>query len=548
MIHLSRGSRIALFALRCRRAGIVREPYGRPAAAPDAALRYPPHRFVDELEALGPAFIKLGQALSSRPDLVRPPYLAALARIQDEVAPIDAQAVRETIAAELGDVPERLFRHFDPVPLAAGSLAQVHAVVLPDGGEAVVKVQRPDIEKRIHADLDTLQWMARATQRYTDVGRRYGAARWIDELRASLLKELDFLAEAMHLRVFADHLARYETLYVPVPYPEFCSTRVLTMSRVRGSKLGGGEQAPGTTLAQSRQAAQLLCAYVDQVFVHGLVHADPHPGNLVAMDDGRLALLDFGMVASLSPGRRREMLQLILAAAEGSGDGVAEICEAMCTPLPEADRSGFRRAVSEAVLEYVTASAHSAMGEGRLLLALTTISADHGMRPPSELSLLGRALLNLESALLLLSPGLPTRELLQSRLPGVLASEFSRPMSLTRGGTWLLQMQRLLVQSPGQLGKLLGTLSENRFKVRLDGLEDSHLIENLQKIANRIAAGVITAALLIAGALISRVRAGPGGYGVLSLAMFGIAGLIGAGLVFNSLRRDRAPRDKDDLS
>jgi predicted unusual protein kinase regulating ubiquinone biosynthesis (AarF/ABC1/UbiB family) len=545
MIELSRCSRIALFAMRYRHAGILREPRGR-AVAPADVARYPPRRFVDELEALGPAFIKLGQALSSRPDLVNPPYLAALARIQDDVAPVGVQAVRAVIASELGDVPERLFRRFDPEPLAAGSLAQVHAVVLPDGAEAVVKVQRPGIAARIHADLDTLQWLARVIQRHTEMGRRYGAVDWINELRGSLLKELDFLAEATHLRVFAEHLARYEQLYVPEPYPAFCSARVLTMSRVHGSRLGSGRPPRFTELARPRQAEQLLCAYLDQVFVHGLVHADPHPGNLVAMEDGRLALLDFGMVTSLPVGMRRIMLQLIVAAAEGNGDEVAEICEGMCVSLRPTDRTAFRRAAVEAVLEYANADGRDGMGEGRLLLALTMICADHDMRPPSELGLLGRALLNLESALTLLSPGLPMRELLCTRLPGVLARQFSRPLSVMKGSAWLLEMQHLATQAPGHLGKLLCMLAENRLKVRLDGLEDSHLIENLQKIANRIAAGVITASLLIAGALISRGRGAGGGYGVLSLVMFGIAGVIGLGLVVNSLRRDRAPRDRDD--
>ena len=540
MSGFKRYSRIAMFALRYRRAGVLR---GVPGPV-KPSQRLSPERFVDDLEALGPAFIKLGQALSGRPDLVHSDYLAELARIQDDVTPISVQAVRRMVIVELGAPPEELFRHFDPVPLAAGSLAQVHAVVLPDGDDAVIKVQRPGVGRRIRNDLNALERVAIAAQRHTEVGRRYGFVHWIAELRRSLLNELDFMAEADHLRTFASNLGSYDALYIPVPYMEFTSPRVLTMARVRGEKLSPDGVLPGSITQHTQQASQLLCAYVDQVFVHGLVHADPHPGNLVLMDDGRLALLDFGMVTGLSPGMRRDLLRLMLAAADGDGESVADICEHLCAALPDMDRVSYRRAVSDAVMRYATAGERTTLEEGRLLLALTVIGADNGLRPPAELSLLGRALLNLEPAIARLAPRLPVRELVRSRLDGVLMRQLSHPLSAAQGGALLLDAQRLALDAPGHVNTVLRTLAENRFKVRLDGLEESHLIENLQKIANRIAAGLITAALLIAGALVSRVSRP--GYGWLAGIMFAFAGVIGIALVASSMRRDRSPRDDSD--
>ncbi|HEX7813761.1 ABC1 kinase family protein [Dyella sp.] len=540
MSDFRRYSRIAMFALRYRRAGVLRGVPGPVKSSP----RLTPQRFVDDLEALGPAFIKMGQALSGRPDLVNPDYLAELARIQDDVTPISVQAVRRMVTVELGQSPEQLFRHFDPVPLAAGSLAQVHAVTLPDGDEAVIKVQRPGIARRIRHDLNALERMAIAAQRHTEVGRRYGFVHWIAELRRSLLNELDFVAEADHLRTFASNLGHYDALDIPVPYMEFTTARVLTMARVRGEKLPQDGPLPGSPSQHVQQASQLLCAYIDQVFVHGLVHADPHPGNLVLMDDGRLALLDFGMVTGLSPSMRRDLLRLMMAAADGDAESVSDICEHLCSALPELDRLAYRRAVSNAVMRYATAGERSTLEEGRLLLALTVIGADNGLRPPAELSLLGRALLNLEPAVARLAPHLPVRELVRSRLNGILMHQLSHPLSAAQSGALLLDAQRLALDAPGHMNTLLRTLADNRFKVRLDGLEESHLIENLQKIANRISAGVITAALLIAGALVSRsTRAG---YGWVAAIMFGLAGLIGLVLVANSMRRDRAPRDDSD--
>ena len=545
MSYFARYSRIALFVMRYRRAGVLRGVAGHRRTAEPADDRMP-RRLVEDLERLGPAFIKLGQALSCRPDLVRGPYLAALTRIQDSVEPIDVEAVRMALARELGAPPEEVFRTFDPVPLAAGSLAQVHAVVLPDGTDAVVKVQRPGIAQRIRSDLDALERLAMTAQRHTDVGRRYGFVPWIAELRRSLLNELDFVAEANHMETFRHQLEGYGALYIPMPFFEYTTSRVLTMTRVHGHKLGAGPIPDERQLCRAQLASQLLSAYIDQVFVHGLIHADPHPGNLLLMEDGRLCLLDFGMVTSLSPAMRNELLRLMLAAADGDGDGVADICERLCVVLPELDRAAYRRAVSNAVQRYASASDQSRLEEGRLLLALTRIGADNGLRPPAELSLLGRALLNLEPALARLAHDLPTRELMRTRLLDVVASQLVSPVSQAKGGSLLLEAQKFAIHAPGQLGRFIETLADNRLRLRIDGLEESHLIENLQKIANRIAAGVITAALLIAGALIARIAPQGSGYGYVASTMFALAAIIGFGLVVNALRRDRPPPDEGE--
>lgn len=533
---LTRYARILRFALRYRRAGVFRQ---LPSDAPSAEGAYGPERFVADLEQLGPAFIKLGQALSGRPDLVNPRYLRALGRIQDDVEPVPVEAIREIIQRELGDTPERLFKRFDAQPIAAGSLAQVHAVTLPDGTDAVVKVRRPGIEERIRTDLRMLERIARGFQQHTDVGRRYGAVQWIVELRRSLINELDFLAEAAYMRRFADELAGYPRLHIPAVHERFCTVGVLTMTRVHGEKLRYDAPPPVSEAVATEQAAQLLCAYVDQVFLHGLVHVDPHPGNLVQMDDGRLALLDFGMIASISPGMRRALLKLLLSASEGDGDEVARLCERLFEELPEADLVGYRRAVGDAVLRYAITQGQGTLEMGRLLLVLTSVGADYGLRPPAELSLLGRAMLNLEPALQQLSPALPTRELIATNLRRLLLAQLRHPRSSAQYGVMAMDAQHALLDAPEQMARVLRTLSENRMRFRIDGLEESHLIENLQKIANRIAAGVITAALLIGGSMLAR----SGLHGTLAMVMYAIAGVVGLSLILSSIRRDRSPDD-----
>ncbi|WP_049622454.1 ABC1 kinase family protein [Frateuria defendens] len=550
MAELSRYAKIAAFVLRYRHTGLlhglsVDESLAQGGAV--AASDNLPERFVADLERLGPTFIKLGQVLSTRPDLVPPPYLAALERIQDKVASIDAAAVRAVIEAELGRPVEAAFGAFDPVPLAAGSLAQVHAVTLRDGRAAIVKVQRPGVGAQVMEDLAALDRMAAAAQRYTEAGRRYGIAHWVDEFRSSLLGELDFLLEADNLDAFADNLRGYPRLWVPRPVSGLCTVRVLTMERVIGRKVSEAAGLPRTSRRWGPHGEELLRAYLDQVFVHGLVHADPHPGNVMVTDDGRVALVDLGMVARLSPQVRSQLLRMMLAAVDGDGDRVAAITERLGSKLADFDPAAYRREICTAVSRYETGRQDAAFSEGRLLLELTVRGAEHGLRPPSELTLLGKTLLNLETVLLALDRQLPVREVVRSHLQRVLARHLLRTASPAQGAASLLDLQDLAVRTPAQLGSILQTLADNRFRVRLDGLEESRLIENLQKIANRISTGVITAALVIAGAMLARVPGGARlfGYPVLALLLFALAAALGASLAMHVIRRDRTPRDEE---
>ena len=223
---LTRYARILRFALRYRRAGVFRQ---LPSDAPSAEGAYGPERFVADLEQLGPAFIKLGQALSGRPDLVNPRYLRALGRIQDDVEPVPVEAIREIIQRELGDTPERLFKRFDAQPIAAGSLAQVHAAELPDGTPVAVKVQRPGIEARVASDMELLTSVARFAEGHADTARRLGVRDWVAASYEALNEELDFVAEAENLEALAEVFDPYPGLVVPLPHRGFCTRRVLTI-------------------------------------------------------------------------------------------------------------------------------------------------------------------------------------------------------------------------------------------------------------------------------------------------------------------------------
>lgn len=516
-----------------------------PAAAAEAA------QFAADMESLGPTFIKIGQMLSTRSDLLPPEYLAALARLQDGAAPIDATKILEVIESELGARPDKLFAQFETTPIGTASFAQVHAAVLPSGREVAVKVQKPGIEAQIQADLSAIATLVSSVGLVSDIGKRYGFAEWLDEFRIAIAAELDYLQEASNLEIFAERFAAFPNLDVPEPVRDYSTARVLTMDRMRGTKvtaIPGVLRTETDFLALARELGE---AYLDQIFVHGLMHADPHPGNVLLTDPPGLALLDLGMVGYVPPRIRDQLLKLVLAVSEGRGEQAAEILVHLGTRLDGFDEPRFFRETARLVARFSNGRSQ-AQSEGSMLSTLVALGADCGLRPPRELTMLAKTLLNLESVLVALEPTISLRRVLHERLEHVLRERALGSLDLRRLAVDALDVQELLRESPQRLSTFLRTLADNRFRVHVAGLEESRLIESIQKIANRITAGVIAAAMIVGAALMMRVDTAHRlfGYPAFALLMFLLAAGLGGALVLSSLMGDRraGPRvEKDPL-
>lgn len=548
---LVRGGRIVNFLVKYRGTGIFNgldlDEATSPAdqEAPDDGK---PEAFVRDLEALGPTFIKIGQALSTRPDMVPPPYLAALERMQNEVAAIDADVVLATIEEELGVRPGKLFAEFDRKPLGCASLAQVHRAVLRDGRDVAVKVQRPDVAQDIRADLGVLASLAARVDHATRIGQRMRFADWVHEFRKTLLDELDFTLEADNLEHFADHLESYPELVVPRPVRDLSSRRVLTMDLVTGTKVTSLGGLRRTEQPMQRLATALLHGYLDQTFVHGQIHADPHPGNLLVTDDGRLAIFDLGMVAHVPPRQRGRLLKLLFCAIDGRGEEVAGEVIDLGVRLEDFDEEKFVREVGQLVARYSAHSENQVLSEGRLLLQLTRVGAACGLRTPPELNLLGKTLLNLESVCVALDPETNVKRVVESHLQRMMRERMRKSFSPAHIAGEAMELQGLLQDAPRKVSALLSLLSENRLQIRVAGLQESPLMENLQKIANRIATGLIVAALILASALLMRLEIGPRlfGYPAVALVLFVIATALGLTIVVSALRRDRRAKPHEE--
>ena len=548
---LARSAQILRFLIKYRSAGVF-TGLDLDAASlegvDDADAQGAPEAFVDDLEALGPTFIKIGQALSTRPDMVPPQYLLALERMQDDCAPVPIEDIRAAIEDALGTRLSKLFESFDEEPLGSASLAQVHRATLRDGRKVAVKVQRPGIIETIRDDLDTLAGLAGRVDRMTDLGRRMRFADWVHEFRKTLLAELDYRTEAENLDRFNAHFADYPELFVPTPVWDLTRARVLTMELVTGTKATDITGLQRTERDMGPLATALMRGYLDQVFVHGEIHADPHPGNLLVTDDGRLALLDLGMVAHVPPKQRERLLKLLFAAVDGRGEQVAAEAVAMGTRLEDFDEERYYRDVGQMVSRYAARSGAQAQSEGRLMLELVRLATACGLRTPPEMSLLGKTLLNLESVAHALDPELDMKRVVEDHLDHVMRQRLRKSLSPANLASELMDVQELVREAPRKVSDVLSLLADNRMQVRVTGLEESHLLESLHKIANRISAGVVTAALILASAMMMDHEGGArlAGYPAIALLLFLTGAGLGIAIVLSALMGDRRAKPREE--
>ncbi|HUH12206.1 MAG TPA: AarF/UbiB family protein, partial [Longimicrobiales bacterium] len=350
-----------------------------------------------ELEELGPTFVKLGQLLSTRPDFLPPAYLEALTRLQDRLEPFPFEEVEEIVEAELGVRLSKAFASFDPVPMAAASLGQVHRAELRDGRPVAVKVQRPGVRERVLDDLEVLEEVAGLVDAHPPGGRDAGYGELVEEFRRTIVAELDYRREAAHLVRLGDILSDFPRLVVPAPVMDYTTSRVLTMDYIRGRKVTKLSPLVRLELDGASLVDELFEGYLRQVLVHGFFHADPHPGNVFLTDDRRLALIDLGMVATVGDELQEQLLHLLLAVADGRGGDAADATLDIAAPPADAelDREAFREDVDTLVRTAREASAEEAQ-VGRLVLEVARRCGDHGLRLPSAFAMLGRTLMALD--------------------------------------------------------------------------------------------------------------------------------------------------------
>lgn len=539
--HLKRYKDVARLLMKHGRGDWVRAANLAPELPPEESTEGvgDPEKLARDLEELGPTYIKLGQLLSTRSDLLPPAYIEALSRLQDRVEPFSFGEVERIVSTELGVRLSKAFLDFDHQPVAAASLGQVHRAVLRDGREVAVKVQRPGIQEVILQDLETFEELVGFIDRHTEVGRKLALREILEEFRKALLRELDYRREALNLTTLRDNLKEYRRLVVPRPVDDYSTARVLTMDYVQGTKIT--DLSPLARLDRDGRAlAEDLCrAYLDQILVDGFFHADPHPGNLLVTRDGRLALLDLGMVARIDPRMREQLLKLLLAITDGRGQEAAQITIQIGTPLQDFHEERYRREVADVVGSYQDATSEQVQ-VGRILLGLSRKAAENGVRPAPELTMLGRALLCLDETARALDPALDPTATLRRHSHSIMSRYMLKKLSPGSLFSSTLEMYDLVQQFPERVNSVLDTLAGNKLKVKIDAFDETRLMDNLQKIANRISLGLVLAALIVGAALMMQVRTSFTlfGYPGLAMLLFLLAAACGFVLVLSVLFND----------
>ncbi|HEX8276970.1 MAG TPA: AarF/UbiB family protein [Longimicrobiaceae bacterium] len=511
--HLKRYIEIGRLLVKYGRSDLVRDAgmeeilreEGEPL--PEAAAEHgtAAGELADDLERLGPTYIKLGQLLSTRADLLPEPYVEALARLQDDVAPFPYAEVERIVTTELGVRMSKAFSDFDPEPLAAASLGQVHRARLRDGTEVAVKVQRPGIREQIVTDLDALEDIADFLDRHTEAGRRYGAADLLTEFRRTLLSELDYRTEAQNLSTLGENLRDFTRIAVPCAVADYTTSRVLTMGYVAGRKVTQLSPLARMEMDGAALAEELFRAYLKQILVDGFFHADPHPGNVFITPDFRIGLIDVGMVGRVAPEMQERLLKLLLSVSEGRGEEAADTAIRIGSTRTGMDEARFTREVVTLVTGMQGATARN-IQVGRIVMEMTRAAAENGILLPAELSTLGKTLFALDQVGRTLDPDFDPNASIRRNAAEIMRQRMLKQASPAAMFSTLLETNELVQRLPRRLNTILDNMAENQFRIEVDAIDERQLMAGLQKIANRITLGLVLAALILGAALLMRVE------------------------------------------
>ena len=547
--HLKRYKDLASLFMKYGRGDLVAsvEETGT-APAPTAATvseKDLPDQLAADLEKLGPTYVKLGQLLSTRADLLPPAFLEALTRLQDKVEPFPFEEAEAIVTAELGVKISKAFATFDEKPIAAASLGQVHRATMRDGREVAVKVQRPDIRETIVKDLKALEEIAVFAEAHTTVGKQYQFTRMIEEFHKSILRELDYKQEARNLTTLAHNLEEFDGIVVPAPIDDFTTSRVLTTTYIRGLKITKLSPLAKTELDGAALAEQLFRAYLKQILVDGFVHADPHPGNVFLTEDDRIALFDLGMVAHVSTVMQERLLQLLLAVSEGKSDEAATVAIEIGEKTEKFDEVTFRRRVADLVAQTKDASVEQ-IEVGKVVLLLARMSGESGIRVPSELAMLGKTLLNLDQVGRALDPEFDPNASIRRNAADLTRRRLRQSVSPANILAGLMEVKEFAERLPGRINKILDTVASNGLQVKVDAIDEALLIEGIHKVANRITVGLILAALIVSAAMLMRVETSFRimGYPGLAILFFLAAAGGGIALMVNILLSDHRDAKK----
>ncbi|TXH81715.1 MAG: 2-polyprenylphenol 6-hydroxylase [Pseudoxanthomonas sp.] len=488
----------------------------------------PPERVRCALQDLGPTFVKLGQVMATRVDLLTPEWTTELGKLQNAVPALPFAQVRPQLVEDLGADPEAVFERLEEAPLAAASLAQTHRAWLADGSAVVLKVRRPGIRDTVEADLRLMARLAEIVEERAPDLRRYHPAEVVQQFSASLRRELDFAAEGRNAERIAANFAGHDEVVVPRVYWEWTSERLNVQECLQG--IAGTDLAAvdAAGLDRAQLAATGAGIVLKMVLEDGFFHADPHPGNIFYLPDGRIGVIDFGMVGRVSEQRRFQIVQLLHGLVERESAPVADVLMEWGEGGGEVDEARLQADVGAFVDQYRGVPLKD-LHMGLMLTDVTTILRDNGLSLPPDLALMIKAFLTLEGMGRQLDPDFDMAGAARPFLQRVVLQRYSPRTLLKRGRRTALDAMELVGDLPRELRRLLRTARRGRLHMQVEVTSLKAFGEQVDHAANRLTMGVITAALVVGSSIV--MNSAGGGVSSRWLLALGVLGFVGAGLI-----------------
>lgn len=488
-------------------------------------------------EELGPTFIKFGQLLSSRPDIMPEDYTKELSRLLDEVPPVDFEEIAEEIEDELKLPIDKIFLKFDKKPIAAASIAQVYTATLYDGKEVAVKVQRPGIKDVIEKDINILYYIAHLLERYLPESQLFNPKGIVDEFSRSISREMDFLYEASSIERIASQFRGEEAVLVPKVIREYTTRKVITMERIKGIRIDDIESLIREDIDPREIARKVADIYLRQVLIHGFFHADPHPGNIFVLPNGRIGLCDFGITGRLDERLKEALASLLIALVNMDYDAMVKLYIELGVVKEDVNIDEFREDMRDLIMPYHGRSLKE-INPLEVFGEIIKVGIKYKIRLPRAFILLNKTFILLDSLLRRIAPDFILLEVAQPFALEIIKRRTSPERVLKDIVSHTQEIQGYLKDYPTQIHRLLQKMVEDKFTVDFMHKGLDHLIEEMDRSSNRLTFGIIVSALIIGSSFIMLSGVGPKflGFSVLGIVGFGIGALLGFGLALLILR------------
>lgn len=474
------------------------------------------------LEELGPTFIKMGQILSTRPDLVPLPFIKELEKLQDEVKPIEGEEIKKVIQQTFGKDIEDLFLYFEEKPVASASISQVHKAKLKNGKEVAVKVRKPRIERVISTDIQILYDIARLIEKFIKEARIYQPLRIIEEFEKSIRKELDFRIEERNMERFRKNFADDENVYIPEVFKEFTTENILVCEYAEGIKINKIDKLEKIGIDRKKIAEKGVNATLKQIFMHGFFHADPHPGNIIILPDGKICYFDFGIVGKLDEERKIHLISLMNGFLRRDPEKIIRTLEIMGSIEDETDTQALKIEISEIIDEYYGLELKEIRIE-KIMEDLFERMRKFRIIIPSEFSLLAKTLITIEGVGLALDPEFNLTERIKPFVTSFLEEKFKIINLINDFKRGLSNIYFLLKDTPQTFHTIMKYFKKGYINVAFEHKGLKNLTSTIDKSSNRISFALIISALLVSSSLIMVSGKGPL---LMGLPAFGIGGFL----------------------